>query len=35
MTDSITAGLVQRIQNVRPFHYRGRVTEVVGTLIEA
>ena len=35
MTDSITDGLVQRIQNVRPFHYRGRVTEVVGTLIEA
>ncbi len=35
MTESITTGLVQRIQNVRPFHYRGRVTEVVGTLIEA
>ncbi len=31
----LTAGLVDRLRAVRPFHYRGRVTEVVGTLIEA
>jgi len=31
----LCAGLVDRLRAVRPFHYRGRVTEVVGTLIEA
>ncbi len=34
MTD-FTAGLLERIGLVRPFQFRGRVTNVVGTLIEA
>jgi flagellum-specific ATP synthase len=35
MLDPLTTGLMDRLQAVRAFHYRGRVSDVVGILIEA
>ena len=35
MPEPLTAGLLAHLETVRPYHYRGRVSEVVGVLIEA